>query len=105
MSTVEALQGSVSPLRDKFAQRMRHDAAELETLLCDPSVSDSEKHERIRFLAHRLAGSASIFGFAVVADPAAEIEDAINQNASASSVELLTRRLIVLIERALADFG
>ena len=67
MSTVEALQGSVSPLRDKFAQRMRHDAAELETLLCDPSVSDSEKHERIRFLAHRLAGSASIFGFAVVA--------------------------------------
>jgi HPt (histidine-containing phosphotransfer) domain-containing protein len=75
MSAAEAsFDEKLQQLRRSFLERTGTEADELEALLADPE----EDSERIRSIAHRIAGGAGIFGFASLTNPAALVEECID---------------------------
>lgn len=83
-------------LSRKFAQRTLDDAVSMGELLGHlGSAKDQECRGEIRFFVHRLAGSAAIFGYANLSDPAWAAELAIDNG---ESEQVVRTRVSTLIE-------
>lgn len=87
---------TMAALREHFTTRARSEGEELK-LLAGTVVVDETALNRIRRIAHSLAGAAAIFGMPAVSTEAADLEEAIvdgaPENDIASQSTLLADRL------------
>jgi HPt (histidine-containing phosphotransfer) domain-containing protein len=106
MNEEQDFETQFAALREKFRDRLavygRHLAAERQALATAP---DDDIVQRLRSLAHTLAGSAGTFGHADVSEAAADLEaataDVLGGTADSASVIAPLRRLILEVELAL----
>jgi HPt (histidine-containing phosphotransfer) domain-containing protein len=69
---------ALSDLKQRFLQRSADDLAKL----LDYADGGAVSAEEIRYLVHRLAGAAGIFGFPALSDAAARLDAALVENAA-----------------------
>lgn len=83
----------IAAARDGFVSRARADSEQVQAFLQDARKGDDQAVQRIRELAHRLAGTAGSFGFMNVSSAAsvtlAVIEAGAKQPELAESVDRL----------------
>ncbi|WP_417712553.1 Hpt domain-containing protein [Roseibium aggregatum] len=99
-----ALELRATQLAAAFEQRLDRDKKELITnsnLAADESTETG--FESLRFIAHRIVGSARLFGCDELSVPAKELEVLVEEGAHISSIIRAVNDLVGQIDRALAE--
>jgi CheY-like chemotaxis protein len=94
----------IATRREAFLQRARTERAALAQ--CRASLADSEKApialERMRGIAHGLAGAGGIFGFQEISNDAADLEQAILDHTDTADI---TGRIRPAVDRLISRIG
>lgn len=86
-------------LRDKYVVRLVDTRVALETAMARLSEGSATGDERadIEAQAHKLAGTGTSYGFPVISEIAAALEDAVRDGRAAEEVAVLTGNLVAAI--------
>lgn len=79
-------------LTEKFRLRAANEAAELRLALLDGNI------ERVRFLAHSLAGAAGTFGFREISDLARPLDEAAGSGVRIAELQRMALPLLAAVE-------
>jgi CheY-like chemotaxis protein len=96
---------ALTGLRETFLQRIDHDAATLlrhRSALMSETVSPAVLAEIVN-IAHRLAGSGGLYGFAEIGDAAAAVENTATLGGPVKEIALALDRVLACIEASHLD--
>jgi CheY-like chemotaxis protein len=102
-SYVQSAHDPLADLRAGFLQRVKRDVATLskDRLALQETSEVSAALDRIKCIAHSLAGAGGIYGYAEISDAAADLEDAVI--AEPAPIETVISAIDRLIARAAID--
>ncbi|MBN9669772.1 Hpt domain-containing protein [Roseibium aggregatum] len=98
------LQAKSAQLVAAFEKRLDHDKSELLTSaeFASQGYEDSG-FEIVRYIAHRIVGSARLFGCQDLTEPAKRVELLIEEGADIGAIMQAVNALVDIIDRTLAD--
>jgi HPt (histidine-containing phosphotransfer) domain-containing protein len=85
MSAESGLQGTLDRLKGTFVAAAPELAARLRALAARPSL-DAEGITELRSIAHRLAGTAGLFGFAAIGETAGQLDATLDRESDQRSL-------------------
>lgn len=77
-TTTAQLQNRIAQLSEKFAARCTEDVTALKDLTGVSVAMGPDQQQQIKSIAHRIAGTAALFGFEPLTEPARQLEQAVN---------------------------
>lgn len=92
-----AFEQRLQEFSQSFLERTGREADELQSLL----TADKPDRDRIRSIAHRIAGGAGIFGFTSLTDPAVSLEGAIDSEDPEGEIFDKTTKLVDAIRHCI----
>jgi len=100
----DALQTKSVQLVEAFEKRLHHDKSELLTSAAFASKDHEDSgFEIVRYIAHRIVGSARLFGCQELTEPAKRVEILIEEGAEIGAIMQAVNNLVDIIDRTLAD--